>query len=406
MKLIERPVRSITRAVADAAQRWTNADFPPRVRALGAVCSRTGYSMPVVEYACDRLFGAITQPAIEATVTAELGSLDPLDDFVARNGSRVRALPIGRVCILSSRTTIGVAVVPAIFALCAKCNVLVKDREDALVAAFFSTLIDELDELRDAAVARRWDGERDPHDLGAYGAVVAFGDDSTLRHIRATLSPAARWIGFGSKVSVGYVAREALADAQAAQQIAQGAARDVVLYDTEGCLSLQLLFVEREGGITPAAFAGILSHAIERAAIEFPASTFNAGQAAAVAGARDAARFRESVSQQGCAYSDASGSYLVVFDPPVTQPPLFLPRTLVIYPVDTSQAAAQYLQRHRLPVEAIAVAGLRDDIAAMALRAGAARIVRCGALQEPPLRNYHGGRPRIAEFVHWVTDET
>src|SRR5215469_13534728 len=56
--LSARPVRSILRAIADAAERWSDGDFPPRVRALERVCARTGYSMPVAEYAMDRLFEA------------------------------------------------------------------------------------------------------------------------------------------------------------------------------------------------------------------------------------------------------------------------------------------------------------------------------------------------------------
>ena len=116
MRLPDLPVRKIAAAVADAAARWSDADFPPRVRALAAVCERTGYSEPVAEYALDRLFGSLTKPAIEAVIAGELASLDALDGFVERAGAaRLRALPAGRVCVISSRTTIGVAIVPAIF---------------------------------------------------------------------------------------------------------------------------------------------------------------------------------------------------------------------------------------------------------------------------------------------------
>jgi hypothetical protein len=407
VKLIERPVRSIVRAIADAAERWVNADFPPRVRALDGVCRRTGYSTPVVEHALDRLFSSLTQSSIGAIVEAELGTLDVLDEFVPRHGrARVRALPIGRVGVLSSRTTIGVAIVPAIFALCAKCEVLVKDREDELVKAFFSTLAEELDELREAAVAQSWDGERDPRDLGDFAAVVAFGNDATLHQIRATLSPEARWIGFGSKASCGYVGRAALSDSHAARQIADGAARDVVLYDTEGCLSLHVLFVERGGMVSPADFAGILTRAIERASVEFPPSAYDASRRTAVAGARDLGAFRAAAGQAGRTYSDAAASYLVVLDPPIGEPPFFLPRAIAIHSVDSPFAASTYVARHRIPIEAIAVACMRPDVAEMAIRIGAARIAGFGTLQSPPLSDNHGGRPRIAEFVRWVSDET
>lgn len=403
--LVERPVRSIARAVADAAQRWTHPDFPPRVRALGAICERTGYSAPVVEYALDRLFAPLEQNAIEAVIHRELGSLDVLDRFaLLSDGSRARGLPVGRVCVISSRTTIGVAIVPAIFALCAKCSVVVKDREDALVAAFFATLAEELDELHDAAVAQRWDGKLGSRDLSEFAAVVAFGSDPTLQRIRAGLTAGARWIGFGSRASSGYVAREALGDSRNARHVAEGAARDLVLYDTEGCLSLHVLFVESGGAISPQEFATILAQAVERASIEFPPSRFDARATAAVVSTRDGAAFRATTGS-GAVYSDPRATYLAVLDPPFEQSPAFLPRTLCIFSVASPAEAARYLAHHRLAIEAIAVAGARPDIADLARTCGAARTAPFGSLQSPPLGAYHGGRPRISEFVRWITDE-
>ena len=70
--LTARPVRSILRAIADAAERWQDGDFPPRVRALERACTRTGYSMPVAEYAMDRLFEALNAADVRAAVEREL----------------------------------------------------------------------------------------------------------------------------------------------------------------------------------------------------------------------------------------------------------------------------------------------------------------------------------------------
>jgi hypothetical protein len=334
------------------------------VRALDAVCKRTGYSSPVVEYAFDRLFSSLAQSAIENAIAAELGTLDVLDAFVARPGcARARALPAGRVCILSSRTTVGVAIVPAIFALCAKCEVVVKDRDDELVAAFFSSLAQELEGMREWAVAESWDGERDARDLGAFAAVVAFGEDSTLQRVRAGLASGTRWIGFGSKASCGYVGRDALTDPSAARAIADGAARDLVLYDTEGCLSLHVLFVERGGSVGTSDFAATVARAVERASVEFPSSASDARWVAAVAAARDLAAFRATASVAGAVYSSGDASYLTVLDPPASEPPFFLPRALSIYAVDSPGEAAEYVGRHRIPIEAVAVAGMRPDIA-------------------------------------------
>ena len=399
------PARAIVRAVADAAARWADADFSPRVRLLDRVVERTGYTTPVVEYALDQLFGSLTVDALEATIAGELGSLEVLDDFALRPGRpRARALPVGSVCVISSRTTIGVAIVPAVFAMCAKCDVLVKDREDGLVRAFFETLAQELDEVAEAARAQTWEGESDAINVGSFDAIVAFGSDATLARIAASTQGNTRFIGFGSRASIGYVAREELRDVEQAKRIAAGAARDVVLYETEGCLSLHALFVERGGSVDPQQFTRLVAQEVERASVEFPPGLRDARASARIASARNLAAFR-SAAGSGSVFSDARGSYLTVLDPPESEPPAFLPRAIAVHAVENPGDAITYLARHDIPVEAVAIAGKRPDLRTLAIEIGAHRIARFGDLQRPPLGGNHGGRSRIADFITWITDE-
>jgi hypothetical protein len=399
------PVRRIIGAIADAAARWADADFPPRVRLLDPIAARTGYSIPVIEYALDQLFHSITAREIEATIANELGCVEILDRFIGRAGrSEARARPAGSVCVISSRTTIGVAILPAIFALCAKCDVLVKDREDGLVRAFFSTLGDELDEFRTAARADTWTGEEDDVDLTKFNVIVAFGSDATLTRIAQSAAPSA-FIGYGSKATIGYVAREALVDEDCAKAIADGAARDLVLYESEGCLSLHALFVEDGGTVAPQRFTALLAEAVERAAIEFPPGPRDARASARIAIARNLAAFR-SATGRGAVFSDERASYLAVLDPPQSEPPAFLPRALSVHTVSEPCDAVGYVHRHELPLEAVAVAGVRDDIVDAALSLGVNRITGFGELQRPPAYGNHGGRARLADFVRWVSLET
>lgn len=403
--LAARPVRSLLRAVADAAQRWRDGDFPPRVRALERVATRTGYSTPVTEYAMDRLFEGLNAADLQAAIERELGSLAVLDGFASRPGvPRERALPAGRVCVISSRTTIGVALLPATFALLAKCSVVVKDREDALIAAFFSTLAEELDEFRFTAVAEQWDGTARERDLAEFDVVVAFGDDATIASIGSMLASRTRLIPFGTRASIGYVAREALATPAQAEETARGAARDLVLYETEGCLSLHALFVEAGGAITPDDFAQMLARATERANVEFPVARRSPQTVASVAAARDLAAFRAAEGRGG-AHSDAAATFLIDATAPHGEPPAFLPRAVGVRTVSNPADLVRYCAEHRLAIEAVALAGDREDLTAMAVAIGAARIARFGDLQAPLASGRHGGRPRIAEFVRWITDE-
>jgi hypothetical protein len=74
--------------------------------------------------------------------------------------------------------------------------------------------------------------------------------------------------------------------------------------------------------------------------------------------------------------------------------------------VNDQQEAAEYLQRYGITLEALAVSEAGGDYFKLARECGAARITPFGSMQAPPPGNPHGGRPRIAEFVRWIADET
>jgi hypothetical protein len=176
----------------------------------------------------------------------------------------------------------------------------------------------------------------------------------------------------------------------------------LTLYETEGCLSLHALFVEGGGAVSAARFAALLEEALSAAVREFvPALEAQAASRRAIA--RELATFRR---ESGALPADPAAPYLVVVDPPNDEPPLFLAQTIGVRCVDEPASAAEYLERHGITLEGLAVAGARDDVVELALRAKAARIVPFGALQSPPLGAFHGGRARIADFVRWIGDET
>src|SRR5579875_1686155 len=98
--------REIVRFVADAAERWRDADFAPRVRATAAIRERLGYSEPVVDVALDRLFGSIRADALAETIASELGAVAALDGAVARGPlPPAQARGVDRALIVSSDTT-------------------------------------------------------------------------------------------------------------------------------------------------------------------------------------------------------------------------------------------------------------------------------------------------------------
>lgn len=398
------PARRIIAFIADAAARWSNADYTPRVRATRAVIERLGYSEPVVDYALDRLFGGVTADALCAAIASELGAVEALDRAVPRTGAPAAwACGVSRVAIVSSDTTIGVAIVPAIFALCAKCDVVVKDRSDALVASFFAALAEEHPAFAGAASARAWAGGEDPEEaalLANADVVVAFGGDEALRAIRERCGVETRFVPFGHRASIGRLRAEDVERLDDA--LAERIARDALLYEGEGCLSLHALFVEADGERL-ARVGTLLAAACERIAIEFPPAAATPARAAAVASWRNLATFR-AASGRGAVYR--GGGATVAIDVPPDEPPPLLPGIVPVFRIANDDDVASYVAAQRLPVQALGVANAGDDDAVrLAARIGAVRVAPLGSLQDPPLGGHHGGAPRIADFVRWIDRE-
>ncbi len=407
-------VRRAARAIADAAARWQNADFSPRVRITRALRERTGYSEPVVDYALDALFGAIDERAVLSTIERELGDLAALERFVARDGAPdVTYAPVGRAAIVSSDTTIGVAIPALVFALCAGCTVDVKDRDDRLVGAFLETLAQEWPEFATRATAAAWNGADIAaacEHLGNIDVAIAYGGNDTIAAIRAVLPAGARFVGFGHRTSVGYVTRDALANEQTTRNAAAGAARDALLYDGEGCLSSHAVFVECDGRMSPAEFARELAAACDATAVEFPAGYTDLG--ADVATYLRASRFRASQGG-GSVTVGAFAPHAVTYEAShAISPPLFR-RTVAVYAVDDPGEALAYVRRHALPLEGLALSvdafgearGVRDAYLDFVRSSGASYATTLGNLQRPPLAGEHGGAGRILPFVRAIYRE-
>ena len=320
------PASRIVASIADACARWSDADYPPRVRATRSVMERMRYSEPVVDYALDRLFRPVTVPALRAVIENELGAIEALDGFVSRpHRPDAFARGVDRVAIVSSDSTIGVALWPALFALCAKSDVTVKDRGDDLLAAFAETLAEEDPAFSEAFVAERWEGHDLPlamRRLAEAGVVVAFGRNLSLHAIRERCRSDARFFGFGHRTSAGYVEREALNDEVGALSVARECARDALLYDGEGCLSLHAFFAEYGGPVSPARFAELLEEACAETSIEFPSARSG-----------DSRTEREMAAFRAAQHAPPVRTFHIAFEPDRAEPPPLGARELAVYAV-------------------------------------------------------------------------
>jgi len=396
------PSAEIFDHIASTVATWSEREFARRRTAEAALVARTGYAPNVVTIALDRLFESCRREALEASIIGEIGALEALDGFIARpDRPSLYARGVDRVAIISSQTTIGVALPATLFALIAKTRVLVKDRADGLIGAFAESLFERDQRFAETLTVQQWEGASGHETLDKADVVVAYGGDAALCAIRNTLPGATRFVGFGPRVSAALLTPVTLQDAIRREAALRSIADDALLYDAEGCLSLHILFVQSalqdvaeradELGRLAEELATSLDKAIER----LPFAERERGQRLTQAAQREAA-IAHAALHHGT--SCRVGRATVIVD--AASPPPLLPATTLIVPIDESSEIAAYLDRYHLRLEALA---LESSVSPPSIRV--ARLTTFGELQRPTLRGEHGGRPRILDFVDLVTDD-
>ncbi|MBM3891894.1 MAG: hypothetical protein FJ388_22500, partial [Verrucomicrobia bacterium] len=242
-------------------------------------------------------------------------------------------------------------------------------------------------------------------DRGAYrsaNVVVAYGDDDTIETLRLNVGgasaprPSAKtkrdrgaeapptFFGYGHRVSIGIVdfRQSAIRNPQSA---VAPAARDVSLWDQQGCMSPQCIYVRGDGG----AFAEALAREMERFDCRWPRAQLKFEDAAAIARARSEWAFRGRVWA-----SQGSTHWTVVLDEGTPWAPSPLNRFVFVRPIGLLQSA---ICNPQSAISTVGFAGFSlKEVMGMAR---ADRYCSLGEMQRPSLLITCGSRPTIGQIM-------
>jgi hypothetical protein len=240
--------------------------------------------------------------------------------------------------------------------------------------------------------------------LAEADCVVATGSDETLTAIRQKLPLAARFIGHGSKVSFGYVTKEALE--RNPRDVAERAAADVTAWNQRGCLSPHVIYVEESGGGSGEEFANLLAAKLEAREKTHPRGALSAGDAAAIATRRAFYEVRAAHSPDTRMWaSPATTAWTIILE---NDPAFQIScQNRFIY-VKLVPGLTHALQGAELVSDKISTVGLAcaqaqtHDMARRLAVWGARRICPLGQMQQPPLGWRHDGRPPLGDLVTWI----
>jgi hypothetical protein len=413
LHLVPRTTRAIAKPLERVARRFLDREDPVRREALDAL-ARTGH-IGAAEVGCaiDDAFAPLAGGGIARWVAAELGAADALDRLGARGAGPARRAhgPEWLLHVYAGNVP-AVPVWPMFAALLLKSALLAKtaSREPLLAPLLARAIAAEDAELGACIAVAWWKGgaaEIDRAALAQAPAVLAFGGGDAIAATARGARPDAILSLHGPKVSVACIAREAIVPAALAD-IATRAARDVALYDQQGCLSPHAIYVERGGRASPRDLAVALACALETAALEMPPPGLDAEEAARARLYRAQAEFDAAAGGDATeVFGSADGTaWTVVLERGARFEPGPGRRVLRIHDVDDLEEAFAALRPHAGDLEAVALeavgphgAQLQAAVAAL----GVPRVAALGRMQQPSPLGRHGGTGFLAPFVRWTT---
>jgi len=392
------------------ARRFLDPGDPLRHEAARHLPALTGYSPEMVAAVLEGMASEWTSEALDRLLAAELPDRDVLDDFSPRRGvpGLTRAFPPRLVTHVFSGNVPGVAVTSLVRALLLRAPSLGKTAAaEPVVPVLFARAIAEADPLAGRALAVAWwpgaDRERTRAALREAEAVVAYGSSETVASVRDASPRHARFLGYGHRVSFGIVTREAAGGD--APGLAREAARDVALFDQQGCVSPHLYYVEEGGSVDAAGWSRLLADALAQEEERVPRGVLDPGESAMIRALRAEAEFGGISDRGGAVHASADGTaWTVLHDPDPGFEASCLNRVVRVKPVASMEALRERIAPLRHLLQTVGVAGSperRREIAGWLGEMGASRIVPFGRMAWPPSAWHHDGRPPLAELLRW-----
>lgn len=408
--LATRGIARIIHGIARMASAWRCHQSSWQAQAVAVLPATTGLSHDMVRDVIPSLFDSYTAPELRAFVESETGGCNVLDGAASSPWGQRWAVGPRLVAHISAGNVPGLALPVLVAGLLAKAAVVVKPAagEPVLPALIARSLAETDADLGACVAVAYWPGgatELDEILLNRADVVTVEGDDETVAAVRARAR--GRVLGFGRRVSLAIVMREATADLEGA---ATAIARDVSLCDQHGCLSPQVVYVEAGGTKTAAEVAAALGAQLVALEQKLPRRALTPAEHVAVRRFRDSAEWRAANGQDVRIFGEAASSgATVIYEPDAAFEPGCANRTVRVKPLSRLDDLPAHLGSWADHLEAIGVAGpparAQELVHILAHTSTLSRICPVGRMQRPSLGWRRGGMARLGALLRWIDVE-
>ena len=407
--LSSRKTNDIIKILREIAAEWLSPENKFRKLALELGPSETGFSKPILEKGLDNFFRQFSLENFQALLEQELGHARRLDEFVAGAAARgpellvhIAAGNLPNPTLMS--LTLGLLTRSAQFVKCAS--------GASLLPRLFAHSIRELDPKLGACIElAEWRGGNHELENELFvhtDCLTATGSDETLATIRPRLPAKVRFLGYGHRVSFGFVTREFLREEEIVTIIAN-AADDVIAWNQNGCLSPHVIYVEERGAIESDEFAKQLAVELAKRENTEPRGKISVEESAAIASRR--AIYETIAVHRADAKiwaSENSTAWTVVFEHDLKFRFSPLNRFIFVKPVPDLNAVLHGVDEIHGKVSTVGIAAPPERMKGLAMqfaRWGVTRICALGQMQNPPLTWRHDGRPALGDLITWTDFE-
>ena len=399
----------------EVANLWRSPDYELRRQARTASPDETGFPREVLAAGLDACFADWTQEKFFMLLTQEFGDPTRLQSF-ANQPNRTYSMVHGPQLIahiapgnlpvpIFQSIAFGLLLRSAQFVKCATGK--------SLLPRLFGHSLHYVEPgLASSLEIAEWDGGNEVLESSLFteaDCVVASGNDNSINSIRQRLPLTKRLLGYGHRVSFGYVEKQAN-EIMGTQAIISHAADDVVAWNQCGCLSPHVIYVEQFGTLKPERFAEMLAEELEARNEAIPRGPIPTKEAAAISTARRFYKIREANNVGAMLWeSEDTTDWTVVYEDEKQFQRSPLNRFIFIKPIEHIEEALHVLEPIRESVSTVGLAASEArmrELARPLAKWGVPRICAIGQMQRPPLAWRHDGRPPLGELIHWTDLET
>jgi hypothetical protein len=360
-------------ALASTFDRWRERGLPERRAAIAKIAASSGWSTQLLDESIDALLAPFSHEALAS--------------FASTMVPRAR---VGGFIMPANFPGAGMHELAAALISGAAAIVKTSHREPVFFCEFAQTLR-KIDPVAGSQLEVTTFG-REREDLTRLmneecDFIVALGDDISLAH----LTDAARLFGFGSRTSGVLIS---LATPANLPILAAAIARDVTLFEQQGCLSPHHIFVKDADDAQVRDFARSLADALTSLAATLPPAKLSFHTAAAIRRIRERARWQGIGAHRVEIFEGTDMACTVVFDPSArfTISPGY--RTVTVSSIRDGDDFASRLAPVAGRLEAFALvvpAPSRARFLDVLAGAGVTYVCDPGKMQSPPLNWPHGG---------------